>query len=515
MPSALVRHDPSPSPAPARALTRTPDRRGPATGHVDRRAESHRDAATLAVTARPRRKRPPVIIGGKPYTVFMRGTRFWIDFTDPVTGARCREPLHAPHAAQATTNRIEADRLADEHWNGRYAHAQRVAVGAARVEDASTAALVPRYLAWLLRQPVTDQHKLETARVLKRLLEVTAFGAIQDVAHISAPTIAALDDAMSLLYSPAKNHPDGAWTLGMRRNALLKVSAFLTYCKDELGFINANPCHRHRVFRGKMPRRPDDHFYDFAEVAALLDTAANGPVYAKTVGNYEELAICAYTGARIGEVLRLKPSHIDFARDLITIPSARKGANRHDAPTERTVRLWPALRIILARYFRAHRCEHWPLLFPDWRWMQRPGQSASPARRNAAPYAWLKSLCRRAGVPYRHGAHVMRHTYVSARLRMALPVATLTGTVEYVATPYDVVKREVGHSTTARNDTLTRIYTKAMALPPILSTTLDYHATAAQMRLTAITDTSRDAERRIDGPPSLMLLPPAGVSSAM
>lgn len=432
-------------------------------------------------TGKPRPKRvAPAETEVAPYQVKLRGQRYWMSGTNPVTGERFRKPCAPEGQTSGAKIKEEAHAIARDYWQRLNKKARDVALGVDVRQDISTAALVPQYVEHTLSDDVSIQYKEDVVRCMERLMEMTTLGKVQRVDDIKRPFVQHVaDELMELRVAARGSFGKGTvpFTPTMKRNHLLKLSAFCTWCVDR-GYMESNPVLKHKALQYTKSERPSDHFYDYPEMARLIATARLDRVTMVTVGNFEVFMTQTHTGARIDEVHRIQPSDVDLKTGYITIRGARKGKNRHlkEIPLRRIRMSQPLIDVLLA-YFANHRPHNWPLLFPHASFINQPGRGKCRKRRTS--YKWLRGLCERAGVDYKSGTHVFRHTFASVRLRMMMPVAAPNGQTQWAPVPPEQVRTELGHSLSGEVDTLRKVYAKALEMPRIAMTELDYEKAAA------------------------------------
>lgn len=112
---------------------------------------------------------------------------------------------------------------------------------------------------------------------------------------------------------------------------------------------------------------------------------------------HKSMLILVYAcGLRISELINLKPKHIDSARKMLVILSAK-------GKKDRLVTISDKLIEILRSYYIAYRPSNY--LFEG----QMPGSPYSPSSFNKV----LKASARRAGVKKNVHAHMLRHSYAT------------------------------------------------------------------------------------------------------
>jgi len=120
---------------------------------------------------------------------------------------------------------------------------------------------------------------------------------------------------------------------------------FFEFLADE-DYIRNNPIKKIRFKRHDNPRRPRI-VLSIEEVITLLE---NAKTFSPKV-LYPYLYTIAHTGARRGEVLRLRREDVDFKTGLIRLKETKNGQQRF-------VRMAASLQKLLREHIESHRCEH-------------------------------------------------------------------------------------------------------------------------------------------------------------
>jgi integrase len=144
---------------------------------------------------------------------------------------------------------------------------------------------------------------------------------------------------------------------------------------------------------------------------------------AEIPARYEALVLTAIeTGLRWGELIALRPRHVDFLRRLIVVEATIVEVSKRHSPTgermivkpypkddkERTVRVSPALAETLAARISALGLGHDDLLFPS---VEKAG--GCPMSRNTfRTKVWLPAL-ERADLGFHVRIHDLRHSHAS------------------------------------------------------------------------------------------------------
>lgn len=119
---------------------------------------------------------------------------------------------------------------------------------------------------------------------------------------------------------------------------------FLEFLVDE-NYIRINPIKKIRFKRNDNPRRPRV----ILSIDEVLDLLNNAKTFSpKSLHPY--LYTIAHTGARRGEIMRLKRDDVDFKTGLIHFKQTKNGR-------ERFVRMAQSLQKLLLEQLESHKCE--------------------------------------------------------------------------------------------------------------------------------------------------------------
>lgn len=424
-----------------------------------------------AMGQKPRAATRPKNVSGASLITRRRG-RYYSDFTSPFDGRRVRVALCPPGQKQGTTDRIEAQRLAQALWLHEYDLAERRKMGVDVRPDMSAERVVKDYLDDLLarikRGEVGMAHGRQTAHNLRRLLEQTSLRAVDDMRRVKGPFIKTLvDELRELTYEHAITKQSGQFSDNMIRQHMSALSAVFRWLR-EAGHMDVNPLHRHSAIPSAPP--PDaEKFLEIDEVVALLEFLRHRRRHPGNPYIYEIVMVLLYSGARIDEVMSMTPGQVDFANDIITIHGTKTRFSK-----TRHIPLWPPLRTCLERYFAEFRPHGWPLLFPKWINGPQPA-----CRKRNGMYGTISKLARLAGIDKHVTHHFTRHTYASARLSMVQRNAL----GQLVPVPPEVVRLELGHSPRSEAHTLEKIYSHALRGSGIQMDALDYEFAAKAPRV--------------------------------
>ncbi len=479
---------------PARTLN--PGRIDPAPTAADPAVIGSIGGAPIAPNANaPRRgRKTKAEAEANPVTVYRLSNGTWkARWTHPRTKERKHYVVRDGEVAVRSQARALA--IAKGDYDDAADEAARVAAGQRARHEIVPAVLGADYLAYLETADISDAAALDAARHMELWLEHTPLGTIEDIRLVDGPMLHQWSADLLKRVSPPtlRQRKDGTWyelkparlyTRGMVRAHLGTLSAWYSWIARYRLRI-ANAVQESGVLKD-FPKggRGEDHLYLPHEVVRLLDTADAYPYSARSVGNREILYTEFYTGARIGEILKLFGRDIDWQAGTLTLSNSKRTKKEKAAGRRkgRTVRMWPVLRSVLWEYVQKYGIGPDDPLFPEFR-SSTDVAAGKPARPRArAPYDWLQQLCERAGVPYRGGTHVGRHTYVSIRSRMIdrKEVLGQPGVYTDLQVSFEQVQFEIGHR---RGSTVTRdVYDKArMELGDVAAWILDYRDIAAEV----------------------------------
>jgi len=405
--------------------------------------------------------RPQNIAGNNLITC--RGNRYYATFTSPFDQRRVREALCPAGQKQGTTDPVEAARLAQALWLAEYKKKELREMGVDVRPDMDVQTVVKDYLSNLLKRvsrgEVGAAHARQTKHNLQRLIEQTSLGLVEDMRTIRGPFIRKLiDELRELTYVHAITKKGGPFSDNMIRQHMAALSGVFQWMREN-GHAEHNPLYRHSAIPSAAP--PDgSKFLEVKEAAALIELVRHRRRHYGNPFIHEIVMVLLYTGARIDEVMSMRPDQVDFASDVITI----RGTKTHHSK-ERRIRLWPPLRECLERFFAEFQPHAWPLLFPN-----RVDGPKLHWRKRRGMYNTITKLAREAGIKKHVTHHFTRHTYASARLTMVQ--RNVYG--QLVPTSPETVRLEIGHSPRGEAHTLEKIYSHALTGPGIQLEHLDY-----------------------------------------
>jgi integrase len=404
--------------------------------------------------------------------VTRRGGRYYANFTSPFDGRRVRSALCPPGQGQGTTDPVEAARLAQALWLDEYDKAERRKMGVDVNPDMAVGRVMASYLGEMLKRvergEIGRAHARQTGNNLRRLVEQTSLGSVEDMRKVKGPLIKKLiDELRELTYVHPITKKVGRFSENMIRQHMAALSGLFRALRED-GHMDHNPVERHRSIPSATP--PDgSKFLEIAEAAALIEFLRHRRRHYGNPYIYEIVMILLFTGARVDEVMRMQPSQVDFVNNVIVICGTKTEHSRY-----REVPLWPPLRECLERFFAEFRPHGWPLLFP----VKGKGAQLSWRKRRGM-YGTLSKLAKAAGIPKHVTHHYLRHTYASARLSMVMRNAV----GQLVPTSPEVVRLELGHSPKGEAHTLEKIYSHALRGPGVQLEYLDYELAARAPRV--------------------------------
>lgn len=420
---------------------------------------------------RPRASKRPRDVSGRNL-IALRGDRYYANFTSPFDGRRLRGALCPPGQKQGTTDPVEAARLAQALWLEEYDKAERRKMGVDVNPDMAVHRVVRDFLEELLarakRGTIGAAHARQTANNLRRLLEQTSLADVEDMRRVKGPFIKKLiGELRELTYFHPVTKRSGRFSDTMIRQHMTALSAVFRWLREE-GHMDSNPIERHSSIPSAVP--PDaSKVLEVAEAAALIELLRHRRRHHSNPFIYEMVMVLLYTGARIDEVMSMRPDQVDFTNNVITIHGTKSTFSK-----TRHIPMWRPLRECLERFFAEFRPQGWPLLFPA-----RGKGGKLVWRKRRGMYGTISKLARLAGISKHVTHHFTRHTYASARLTMVQRNAY----GHLVPTSPEIVRLELGHSPRGEAHTLEKIYSHALQGSGIQLEDLDYEAACHATRV--------------------------------
>lgn len=395
-----------------------------------------------------------------------RGERYYANFQSPYDGRRVRDALRPPGQGQGTTDPVEAGRLAQALWKKEWELAERRKMGV-KVNPKLTAKLVVQEflkdaLVRVERGAIGAAHARQMAFNLRRMLESTSLGTVEDMSTVKGPFIKKLvHELRGLTYEHPITKRSGPFTDYMIIAHVMALSGVFTWLIEE-GHMEYNPCQRHSAIP-PHPAPDTDKVLQVDEVAALIEFVRLRKRHHGNPYIYEIIMMLAYTGARIDEVMSMRPDQVDFAAGIIVIEGTKNESSKI-----RRVPMWPPLRDCLTNFFATFKPQGWPYLFPA-----RDKGGALIWRKRRGIYGTISRLAKQAGIKKHNGPvthHWLRHAYSSARLSSV----QLNSMGQLVPVSPETVRLELGHAAGGEARTLEKVYSHALRGPGIQMQFLDY-----------------------------------------
>jgi len=398
--------------------------------------------------------------------VTRRGGRFYANFRSPYDGRRIRQALCPPGQGQGTTDRDEAGRLAQALWNQEWELAERRKMGVDVRPDLTAKLVVNEFLRGALvrveRGQIGAAYARQLAYNLRRLLESTSLGSVEDMRAVKGPFIAKLvDELRGLRYEHPITKKSGFFTDYMIITNMMALSGVFSWMIEQ-GHMEYNPVRNHSAI--PSPPAPDtDKFLEVEEAAALIELVRHRQRHHGNPFIFEIIMVLLYTGARIDEVMSMRPDQVDFTAGIIVIEGTK-----NDPSKIRRVQMWPPLRDCLTDFFATFRPHAWPYLFPA-----RSQGGPLIWRKRRGIYGTISRLAKQAGIKKANGPvthHWLRHTFASCRLSSV----QLNPFGQLVPVSPETVRLELGHAAGGEARTLEKIYSHALRGPGIQMQVLDY-----------------------------------------
>jgi hypothetical protein len=427
-----------------------------------------------------RGRRPRAMVAEQPYPTPRRrhDTGRWVwSFRDPVTGDyRKNQRLVYPTTGEAPRTLGEAHVTAKANWDAFAADLERAAHGLTLRKRFHPKELLENFVEHQRSQSTRTASEEDNIRLaIQDLGRYTRFARCTNLSMVFGEfAIGILTDlrkATREIASERKFREPENWV----RTRLLVLQRMIRWAAEHLGMPVTGGGLSPVLRKLPAPRRPWDFFYVVHEAAALERVLKYGCVSTHDPYLTMFVWIAMYTGGRRSEVFCAR------VRDVFFEGTARheNGAirlwnstlERHKRskgiPDTREVPLFPKLRKALEHFIRdlALGPDDFLCLSPARvRELVKRGVSLDDPRAlhlavaqmsQTSLYRCLRKLCDAAGVPYRNGGHVWRHSYVATRGRMVYeggnPV-TLSD-----------LQGEIGHIDDS--DTTRSVYDKAMQVP--------------------------------------------------
>ena len=371
---------------------------------------------------------------------FLNKSRYWGNFERFAAVGGTREPL-VPAGEEFATKDLEiAQTLFQARWAAYERAMDRHRAGLpAKVADQRGPTLADyavTFLTALAAERQTDGRPEHTARDLDRrkrgIMACLETPTLQRVRYLSRLEPRDVDAMLGELGARCKvdGTPLSAATV---RSYALEFSAMLTFAVSER-VLTGNPVPNSRYLPrlSKRTALEDDAYLTRAELKALLEHVLPSPQVPYAIALVMTLV---YTGMRREEALGLLVRDVDFdAKEIRVAPNTFRDGKSENA--ERQIPLWPKLAAVLKPYIGTRR-GHEPL-FPSVIRKLKDDVDA-PVQ---AILGTLRAAARRAGIRKSMDHHILRHSYVSARLHMYQ--RSVTGAK--VKVDAQLIVSEIGHS---------------------------------------------------------------------
>ncbi len=196
------------------------------------------------------------------------------------------------------------------------------------------------------------------------------------------------------------------------------------------GYVRGNPCHEVEIPKDKDKDDPEPKPFSLKERKALED------VFRKKYPRYYAAVFTGFrAGLRMGEIIGLQVTDLDFVNDIIEIRNnitRGRSTTPKSQTSRRKVRMTEELKKVLKEQIAAVKKEtlrkKWEKV-PEWVFLNEQGNHISYA--NFISRVWNEAI-KDAEISWRI-PHDMRHTYATMRLSAGHPI-------------HEVAK-ELGHST--------------------------------------------------------------------
>ncbi len=371
---------------------------------------------------------------------FLNKNRYWANFGRFAAVGGKREPLVPPGEEFATTDPVVAQALFKARWATYEKALDRHQAGLPAVvsdqRGPTLADYAVSFLAALAAKRQTDGRPVHRARDLDRrkrgILTCLETPTLQRVRYLSRLEPQDVDAMLGELSARRKvdGQPLSAATV---RSYALEFSAMLTFAVSERVLtVNPLPNSRYLPRISKRTAIEDDAYLTRAELKALLDHVLPSPQVPYAI----ELAMTlVYTGMRREEAMALLVRDVNFHTQQIRVAPNTFRDGKSEA-AERSIPLWTKLAAVLKPYI-GDRPGH-ALLFPSVI-LKTQAQKNAPIQDITGT---LTAAAKRAGIRKSLDHHILRHSYVSARLQMLH--LSVTGTT--LPVDAQLIVGEIGHS---------------------------------------------------------------------
>jgi integrase len=202
------------------------------------------------------------------------------------------------------------------------------------------------------QEPVSEDQIKAVRKHLELIFTRTSFADLADIRTIRRRDITRL--AAELWEIPTiEGHKPGPGTVRKRLHAL---SGMLSYAMDE-DDVESNPVHGHPSVPG-AGAEDEAEWLEVDEVRRLLQALRTMKLHWKVLTAYYIAAVMFYTGARLSEVMRMRPADAHPGNLHVTVRGSKTEGSRI-----RLIPYWPALREIMRAYWALFKPTG-SLLFP-------------------------------------------------------------------------------------------------------------------------------------------------------
>lgn len=371
---------------------------------------------------------------------FLNKSRYWGNFERFAAVGGKREPLVPPGEEFATTDPAIAQALFEARWaiyeKAMDRHRDGLPAVVADQRGPTLADYAVTFLSTLAAERETDGRPVHGERDLDRrkrgILACLDTPRLQRVRYLSRLEPQDVDAMLGELGGRLKadGKPLSAATV---RSYAMEFSAMLTFAVSERVLtVNPLPNSRYVPRVSKRTALEDEAYLTRAELKALLEQVLPSQQVPYAIALVMTLV---YTGMRREEALGLLVRDVDFdAQEIRVAPNKFRDGKSENA--ERKIPLWPKLAAVLKTHIGTRR-GHEPL-FPSVIRKAKDNIDA-PIR---AIIGTLRAAARRAGIRKSMDHHILRHSYVSARLHMY----QLSITGAKVKVDAQLIVSEIGHS---------------------------------------------------------------------
>jgi integrase len=370
---------------------------------------------------------------------YLNANRFWGNFERFAAVGGKREPLIAPGERKATADLMTAQAVFEKRWKVYERALERHHAGlVTRVADTrgpTLARLATSYLEELAAMRRTDGAPVHAERDLQRrqrsILTCLETPTMQRVQWVS---LLELEDCDSMLRELAEQRTAQGPCIKpstVRTNAL-EFSAVLTEAVRQR-LLPRNPLPQSRYLPVQERRRAldDGAYLTREETCRLLEQVrpSRHVPYATAL-----VMALVYSGMRREEAMALLVQDVNFfTGEISVVPNdERELKSKHSV---RRIPLWPKLRAVLDPLVQGRPGS--ALLFPSALAAEQGDNQPIESIDGT-----LSAAARRAGLRKKVHHHLLRHTYVSARLQMLHVTATGTR----VPVDAQLVASEIGHA---------------------------------------------------------------------